>query len=135
LGAGTGRVKRGLRGRPFANVGLPLAGRRVESAGKIVVGSLTPLGGGVALPFSWQARRRRRLLPDVAAELIASPIGPELTQLSLSATYTPPLGQIGEVLDRTLMHRLAETVIRDFLNRVAAQIAERLSPAHRRDGG
>jgi hypothetical protein len=55
---------------------------------------------------------------DADVELIRA--GPETTWLTLAGAYRPPLGALGEALDRTILHRVASATIRRFLGRVAA---------------
>ncbi len=45
------------------------------------------------------------------------------TVLTMAGSYRPPLGSLGEVLDRAILHRVATTTIRSFLAQVAAQLA------------
>jgi hypothetical protein len=44
------------------------------------------------------------------------------TMLTMAGSYRPPLGSLGEVLDRTILLRGAAATVRSFLARVAAQI-------------
>ncbi len=44
--------------------------------------------------------------------------------LTLAGSYRPPLGSLGEVLDRAILHRVAAATIRSFLAQVAAQLAD-----------
>ena len=81
------------------------------------------------IPITWRSVGIDGLFPVVEADLQVAPMGPELTQLSINARYTPPLGPIGTIVDRALMHRLAEAVIRDFLHRVAKRITGAEEPA------
>ena len=46
------------------------------------------------------------------------------TQLALSGSYDPPVNVLDRMVDRTLLHRVAETVAQHFLRGVA----ERLTP-------
>jgi hypothetical protein len=46
----------------------------------------------------------------------------EATQLAISATYEPPFGPLGRMIDRAALHLLAEALVKDFLDRVAAAI-------------
>ena len=63
------------------------------------------------------------------AELEFASLGTELTQLSLSGRYQPPLGLIGRTIDRALLSRVAEATIKDFLDRLARAIEAALVPA------
>ncbi len=55
---------------------------------------------------------------DADVELIAA--GPQTSRLTLAGAYRPPLGALGEVLDRAILHRVASATIRGFLIRIAA---------------
>jgi hypothetical protein len=50
-------------------------------------------------------------------------LGRDRTQLAISARYRPPLGAVGRVADRVLLHRVAEATVKDFLDQVGERIA------------
>jgi len=104
------------QGELLAQVGIDLGGRRLGQVGSVSVGEIADVGGGLMIPITWRSVGIDGLFPVVEADLQVAPMGPELTQLSINARYTPPLGPIGTIVDRALMHRLAEAVIRDFLH-------------------
>jgi hypothetical protein len=60
------------------------------------------------------------------ADLEVAGLGATRTQLSISARYRPPMGPFGRVLDRALLHRVAEAALKDFLDRVGATISTRV---------
>ena len=64
------------------------------------------------------------LIPEMEGDLEVAPLGPASSQLSISARYTPPLGAIGQAIDRALLHRVAEATLKDFLDRVAEGLAD-----------
>ena len=55
---------------------------------------------------------------DADVELIWA--GSQRTLLKLAGAYRPPLGALGDALDRALLHRVASATIRGFLRRIAA---------------
>lgn len=79
-----------------------------------------PLRGSdsVVIPFAWRAVGSRLLFPHMEAELVLTPLGSATTTLSFRGSYRPPLGGLGEVLDRVAMHRLAQATVRNFLERL-----------------
>jgi hypothetical protein len=81
----------------------------------------------LVVPFEWRAGTR--LLPAVDADVEIAPMGPSRTQVAVSARYTPPLGSLGEAVDRALLHRVAEATIRDLVQRIAASLERRASAA------
>jgi hypothetical protein len=40
----------------------------------------------------------------------------------MSARYEPPLGPIGRIIDRSILYRVAEATLKDFLDRVAVAL-------------
>jgi hypothetical protein len=74
------------------------------------------------LPIVWEATGTPGLFPRMEAEVVLAALGPVLTQLSLRGSYRPPLGPIGRVVDRALLHRVAEASVKGFVDRVARTI-------------
>jgi len=62
------------------------------------------------------------LFPVLDADLRLA-AGGEGTVLTLAGVYRPPFGPLGQALDRAVLHRVADATVRNFLTRVAAQIA------------
>jgi hypothetical protein len=106
----------------LAEVGFPLAGRRVGREVRIELGDAVETPSRTWLPLTWKANATASLFPALEGELEAAPLGKELTQIGLSARYKPPLGALGTTLDRVLLHRVAEATAQDFVRRVAAAV-------------
>jgi hypothetical protein len=82
--------------------------------------SWTDISAGLAL--RWEATGvGGALFPVLDADLTLAPDGMG-TVLRLAGSYRPPLGPLGQALDRAILHRVAEATIRTFLARVAAQL-------------
>ncbi len=109
------------RGRQLlAEVGFGPAHARVGKRVEIHFGSLLRFPSKTILPMSWKPAGLASLFPTLEADIELGELGPERTQLSISARYTPPLGSLGRVLDRALLHRVAEATVKDFLDGAAA---------------
>jgi hypothetical protein len=89
---------------------------------EVEVGVPARLEASIMVPLSWRATRLEALFPVLEADLQIAAVGPRRTQLSLNGRYEPPLGAVGRALDRTLLHRIAEATVRDFLERVAVRL-------------
>jgi hypothetical protein len=88
--------------------------------------SWTDVSAGLAL--RWEAiGSGSGLFPALDADLTLAPAGAG-TMLTLAGAYRPPLGPLGQALDRAILHRVAVATIRDFLARVAAQLADQPVP-------
>jgi len=81
---------------------------RDGSAGLAIRWEVTGPGGGV--------------FPVLDADITLLPSGEQATLLTLAGAYRPPLGSLGQALDRAILHRVAAATIRNFLNRVAADM-------------
>jgi hypothetical protein len=74
----------------------------------------------VVLPLRWEASGAAgRLFPVLDADLVLTPGGEGAATLTLTGAYRPPLGRLGEVLDRALLNRAAAATVRSLLARVA----------------
>ncbi len=74
------------------------------------------------LRLRWEPEQHRERYPAVTAELEIEPIDDDRTMLSLLATYVPPLGRVGVVVDRLALHRVTERALRRFFSAVVRQI-------------
>jgi hypothetical protein len=88
---------------------------RDDSAGLAIRWEVTGPGGG--------------LFPVLDADIRLHPSGDGATLLTLEGAYRPPLGGLGQALDRAILHRVAAATIRNFLNRVATGITGQPGPA------
>ncbi|MEX1037690.1 MAG: hypothetical protein WDZ96_02390 [Acidimicrobiia bacterium] len=73
---------------------------------------------GLALPFTWQATGAQALFPRLTGELEASRTGPKSSGLKVRASYDPPFGWVGDLLDHLLLERVARLTVEDWLQRV-----------------
>jgi len=108
-------------------VGPRLAGRQLGVPVEIRLGGIWTREGSVAVPIRWEAAAFGSLFPVLDGTLVFSPLSPERCRLELEATYRPPFEAFGDLLDRTLLHRVAESTIRSFLDRMAESL-ERPDP-------
>jgi hypothetical protein len=102
-------------------VGFAVEERRIDKEVEIRLGTPYRLNSKTLLPMTWSATGPERLFPQLDADIEVAAIGSR-TQLSISARYRPPMGSLGRVLDRAMLHRVAEASIKDFLDRVGERI-------------
>lgn len=113
----------------MARVGIKVAGIPVYKHVELTVGPM-PYGADwerVMLPVSWKTTGGPPIFPRMEGTLHVEPAGPGTTRLTLNATYDPPLGAAGVVLDRALMHRLAKMTMADFVERLARAVSRDLA--------
>jgi hypothetical protein len=64
------------------------------------------------------------LFPVLDADITLAPYRQSATLLSLTGAYRPPLGVIGAVLDRVVLHRVATATVQDFVDRIGNAVAD-----------
>jgi hypothetical protein len=113
--------------RRMAEVGFE-CGVRLEREVAVEVGPTAGIEAKRLVPVRWHPTGAA-LLPALDGELEVAPVGEHRTQLSMTASYTPPFGLLGRIADRALMHRVAEATVKDFVDRVAEGLTSRLKVA------
>lgn len=95
---------------------------RVAREVAITVGAPVRAGSKTLLPLRWVPSGAPGLFPSLEADLEIAPLGPDRTQLAMSARYAPPLKAVGRVIDRVVLFRVAEATLKDFLDGVALAV-------------
>ena len=84
---------------------------------------LVTRGEAVVLRLRWEVTGPGGgLFPALDADITLTPDGDRATMLRMDGAYLPPLGAVGTVLDRMLLHRVAATTTRSFVAQVAEAI-------------
>ena len=95
------------------------AGRRqIAKTVHLDVGEMVELNDQSVVPITWEATGAPSLFPRMEAELILAPVSQSITQIALRGSYKPPLGKMGEVANRALLHRVAESTVKRFVDRL-----------------
>ena len=72
----------------------------------------------IRVPLYWEATGTSGLFPTMTADIALVQLGDQLTKIRFEGTYEPPLGALGRLLDRTLMHRIAELSVKGLVDRI-----------------
>jgi hypothetical protein len=102
----------------LSELGFDVGKRRIARRIEVKVGAPRRTAGVTLLPVHWRAATESGLFPELKGQLEIAMLGLATTQVGLSATYEPPLGLVGKIADRALLHRVAEVTVRDFMERV-----------------
>jgi hypothetical protein len=106
----------------LAEVGFGRSAFRLGKRVEIVLGDPMRFPSKTILPMSWRPEGGQPLFPSLDADIEVAALGPTRAQLSVSARYRPPLGVLGRVVDRALLHRVAEATLKDFLDQAGGAI-------------
>ena len=77
---------------------------------------------GLAVPLTWRATGAGLIFPRLTGEIEISRRSVDKSRMRIRASYDPPFGWIGDVLDRLLLERIARITVADWLERVAASL-------------
>jgi hypothetical protein len=119
--------RRGERLLAEVGIGPGAAGPRKQVAVSLGVPLHAPLHTSV--PMTWEPGRPGGLFPRLEGDLEIGALGQDRTQLALSGSYRPPLGVVGRLADRLLLHRVAEATVKDFVDRLAAELSAEIAGA------
>lgn len=90
--------------------------------------------GTMTVALRWEATGAAGgLFPALDADIGLSPDGPGRSRVTLTGSYRPPLGVLGEGLDRMILHTVAAATIRVLLARIAGALEG--VPAQAGEGG
>jgi hypothetical protein len=104
----------------MGGVGAPLIAKTVE----LHLEDRRASAEKVTLSISWIATGPTALFPRMDADLSIEPLGGDLTQLSFQGSYKPPSGAPGLLLDRWVLHRVAEATVKNLVDRLARALTE-----------
>ena len=108
----------------LGEVGVGPLGVRLRRQVRIRLGEPVRFPSMISLPLTWEPMGLEGVLPRLDANLELGSLGEDRTQLAISARYRPPLGAVGQAVDRVLLHRVAEATVKDFLDRLGQAITD-----------
>lgn len=74
------------------------------------------------LVLQWTAAHRAAMFPTMRATLSIYALSPTETQLDLLGTYDPPMGVVGDAIDKVVLHRIAQASALHFVRDVCAYL-------------
>jgi hypothetical protein len=112
-----------LQGDNGADVGLRVAGVSIHKRVTVELGEPETKGEWTNVPISWKATFPEQLFPVLVGRLELVPVEKNLTRLTVSGMYVPPLGRLGALIDDAIMHSVAEATVREVTESIAQQLA------------
>ena len=100
-------------------IGPSWAGGRLTRDVRVTIGPPRDRVDALVIPLAWEPSKLQALFPVLNGDMELAPIGRGRCRLTLSASYVPPLGELGTHLDHAVLHRVAQSTVRSFLARVA----------------
>jgi hypothetical protein len=114
-----------MGGKNAATIGVHIAGVPVRKRVTVEFGEPVKTSTWTVIPITWRATFPKKLFPEMTGKIELAPSDKDVTRLTVSGMYQPPLGKLGEQLDEALMHNVAEATVKEL----AESIGERLEKA------
>ncbi|HZQ49884.1 MAG TPA: hypothetical protein VFB69_06215 [Candidatus Dormibacteraeota bacterium] len=105
-------------------VGIHVAGIPVHKRVDVEFGAVVKTATWAVVEFSWRATFAEKLFPTMRGSVTLTANGAEATRLVVSGQYEPPLGKLGEGLNESVMHAVAERTVKELAERVARRLEE-----------
>jgi hypothetical protein len=97
--------------------GLPVRKRVVVSIGKPV-----KTATWTVIPLDWKATFPEQLFPSMSGRIEVAPVDTDVSRLTVSGMYEPPMGTLGKRLDESLMQGIADATVRELAESIAKRI-------------
>ncbi|HYM95829.1 MAG TPA: hypothetical protein VET26_00880 [Candidatus Sulfotelmatobacter sp.] len=108
--------------RLLTELGFKLGDRRVARRIEVELGEPMRASGLTIRPVRWRAAANAGLFPALDGHIELAALGARSTHVGMSANYEPPMGLIGKLADRALLHRVAEVTVKDFVERFGERL-------------
>ena len=95
----------------------------IEKAVNMTIGTPLELTDRIVVPLWWEATGTQSLFPRMDADLILADLESYGSALTFRGQYSPPGGPIGELIDRLMLHRLADATGRQFVEAAARALS------------
>ncbi len=111
-----------LGGKNVAAVGVHVAGVPVRKKVTVELGAPVKTSTWTVIPLTWKATFPKMLFPEMTGKIELAPVDKDVTRLTVSGMYRPPLGKLGEQLDEALMHSVAEGTVKELAESIASRL-------------
>ncbi|HUO46734.1 MAG TPA: hypothetical protein VM470_07875 [Acidimicrobiia bacterium] len=71
----------------------------------------------------WRATGAASLFPRLQADLELADLG-ETVLVTLRGSYDPPLGEVGRLVDRAILGRVADATVKSWVDRLALELVD-----------
>jgi hypothetical protein len=116
-----------LSGKNVGSVGVHIAGVPVRKRVVVTVGEPIRTATWTVIPLDWKATFPEHLFPSMTGRIEIAPVDKDVSRLTVSGMYEPPLGKLGKQLDETVMQRIAEATVKELAETIAKRIETAVS--------
>ena len=115
-----------LGGKNVSKVGVRVAGVPVRKRVAVEIGEPVKTSTWTVIPLTWKATFPEKLFPEMTGKIELAPSDKEVTRLTVSGMYQPPLGSLGRQIDEAVMHNVAEATVKELAESIASMLEKAL---------
>jgi hypothetical protein len=116
-----------LSGKNVGSVGVHIAGVPVRKRVVVSVGEPVRTATWTVIPLDWKATFPEQLFPSMTGRIELAPVDKDVSRLTVSGMYEPPLGKLGKQLDETVMQGIADATVKELAEAIAKRIEAAVS--------
>jgi hypothetical protein len=116
-----------LSGKNVGSVGVHIAGVPVRKRVAVTVGEPVRTATWTVIPLDWKATFPKQLFPSLTGRIELAPVDKNVSRLTVSGMYEPPLGKLGKQLDETVMQGIADATVKELAEAIAKRIEAAVS--------
>ena len=109
--------------RASYSVGPRIAGVPFQKRVHVEAGEPVKLGDWIEVAVTWRATFIKGLFPVMDGKVELATVDPDVTRLTVGGMYEPPMGSFGKHVDDALMHRVAESTVKELAESIAKRLA------------
>ena len=114
-----------LSGKDVGSVSVHIGGVPVRKRVVVTLGEPVKTATWTVIPLDWKATFPEHLFPKMTGRIELAPVDANVSRLTVSGMYEPPLGKLGKQLNETVMQGVADATVKEL----AEAIAKRLDAA------
>jgi hypothetical protein len=116
-----------LTDKNVGSVGVHIAGVPVRKRVAVTVGEPVKTATWTVIPLDWKATFPEHLFPSMTGKIELAPVDKNVSRLTVSGMYEPPLGKLGKQLDETMMQGIADATVKELAEAIAKRIEAAVS--------
>ncbi|MHB8613421.1 MAG: hypothetical protein ACYDAL_13475 [Candidatus Dormibacteraceae bacterium] len=111
-----------LTDKNVGSVGVHIAGVPLRKRVVVTVGNPVKTATWTVIPLSWKATFPEHLFPVMTGRIELAPVDKDVSRLTVSGMYEPPLGKLGRRLDESVMQGAADATVKELAESIARRI-------------
>ena len=116
-----------LTDKSVGSVGVHIAGVPVRKRVAVTVGEPVKTATWTVIPLAWKATFPEHLFPSMTGKIELAPVDKNVSRLTVSGMYEPPLGKLGKQLDEAMMQGIADATVKELAEAIAKRIEAAVS--------